>query len=558
MESSSGMAMARIGRSEDSEQSGDMGDNSLRCEHFDGGAEYDDTPRLRYIRRKFPEEYKELEVLRIEVVGRYVRRIKDEIVSSTRKYLSNVFIYRDAEQRSRMLSRLNQHAAGYPGKLLLWTDEGDHLHTVHDCPMSNGQCRCYFAKSEDFRGIVRSPMRKLKFISELDEIDWTNILVYFLLSKRESNSQIWIGGRLQRLPSSHENLRWRDLCSKSREILDRETEGIRHNYEEEQRHREDDQQSIRSDHGETTEEGSSTGIRRKRGISAETVPAKKSKFERISAQVHTLLNNFFVLPSNHIRELLVYDKEITNLFDPSNEKAYQASCDVFQRKFVNLKLHDLKEIYDNATPVFYANNVDPFVYYHNMDDSFNYCNDLLKFQYEDNEDEIRKFLFNVRDWFDLKGWEGNNKINALCVIGPPNSGKNYFWDMWASLAYNVGHIGRVNNKTNQFALQECFGRRFIIGNEVSMEAGAKEDFKKLCEGTAFNIRVKYQGDKIFTRAPVLLISNFELDICYDPHFRNVRLHTIRWNTCNMLKDSNKKPYPLCIFRLFEHYNVTIN
>ncbi|GIX83989.1 hypothetical protein CDAR_270231 [Caerostris darwini] len=54
--------------------------------------------------------------------------------------------------------------------------------------------------------------------------------------------------------------------------------------------------------------------------------------------------------------------------------------------------------------------------------------------------------------------------------------KNYFWDCSAALAQNVGHIGRVNNKTNQFALQDCANRRLIIGNEISMEEGAKEDF----------------------------------------------------------------------------------
>lgn len=83
--------------------------------------------------------------------------------------------------------------------------------------------------------------------------------------------------------------------------------------------------------------------------------------------------------------------------------------------------------------------------------------------------------------------------------------------------------------------------------------GLKKTLK--CKGTAFNIRVKYQGDKIFSKTPVLLISNFVLDICNDVHFKNVRLETIRWNTAKFLRDSNKKPYPLAIFNLFNMYNV---
>jgi hypothetical protein len=88
-----------------------------------------------------------------------------------------------------------------------------------------------------------------------------------------------------------------------------------------------------------------------------------------------------------------------------------------------------------------------------------------------------------------------------------------------------------------------------------MEEGAKEDFKKLCEGTSLNIRVKFQGDKIFTKAPVLLISNFTLDICNDPHFKDVRLKTLYWQQADFLKHSQLKPYPLCLFDIYKMYDV---
>jgi len=407
-------------------------------------------------------------------------------------------------------------------------------------------------------------MRRHKFINEFDTIDWTNVLLYFILQKRESNSQVWIGGRLQRSPNNDEIIRWRDLQAKTGEILGREDTGVRCDGEEEQSNCEDDRESVREEFRKTAEKRSYDAVvgAANAAISSGsgTVPIrpKKSKFQRVSETVHTLLNEYYCLPANHIRDILVYDNNVAQLFDPTTEKAYQASCDVFMRKFIKLKFHDLYELYENALPVFYANAVEPWEYYHDKETSVYYIIELLKFQFNDDEEEIRKFLTCTRDWFNIEGWDGNPKINALCVVGPPNSGKNYFWDMFCALAYNVGHIGRVNNKTNQFALQECYGRRLVVGNEVSMEDGAKEDFKKLCEGTAFNIRVKYQGDKIFTKAPVLLISNFDLDICFDAHFKNVRLYTMRWRTCELLKGSNKKPYPLCIFDVFKHYNVPIN
>lgn len=552
--------LGNSGRLQEGEQSSELGDNMAHCEHFIGGSETDDYAcRLRHISRKHPEAYKELEILRNQVVGRYVREIYRQSFGSTRKYLSDVIIFRDAEHRNKCLDRINSAACGYPGKILLWTDEGDHLHIVHDCPFSNGQCRCYFKRGEEFRRDVRAPIRRPRYISEMDELDWSNVFLYFILSKRESNSQVWIGGRLQRSPDRDEIIRWRDLQNKSREILDGEDTGVRHHGGQEERHSEDGGESLHSEPQETRKKRSRTEIAGASTSRGSAVPAgKQTKFQRISKTVHALLNEYFILPAINMRDVLVYDDCTTILFDPSNEKCYQAACDVFNKKFIGLKLKDLCEIYTNALPVFYANNKDPFTYYHSMEDSLKYITDLLNFQFDNNEEHIAEFLTNIRDWFDLKGWECNNKINAICIIGTHNAGKNYFFDMLAAIAYNVGHIGRVNNKTNQFALQECYGRRFIMGNELNMEDGAKEDFKKICEGTACNIRVKYQADKIFTRAPVCLISNKTPDICHDIHFKDVRLVTLRWRQCELLKDSNKKPYPLCLFRLFEIYNVAIN
>ncbi|AGZ03694.1 NS1 [Solenopsis invicta densovirus] len=529
------------------------GESVVRCEHFNGGSEFDNALRLRYIKRHLPEDYNKLEILRQGVVGRYVREITRQAFGNTRKYASDVYLTRDEEQRARMLRRLSEFSVSYPGKVLIWVDEGDHIHIVHDCPHSNGQCRCHFKRTEDFRRDLRTPMRRYRYITEMDELDWTNVILYFVMQKRESNSQVWIGGRLQRSPDSNESLRWEDLQRESRSILARENQGNGRDLQLEERYSEDSRGSIHS--------GTSSS-RQKRSYDEDDrgkreLPKKRSKFERISSAVHTLLNKYFVLPSNHIRDIMLGDSQYNFLFDPSNDKAYMASCEIFQKKFIPLKLKDLRDIFEGSTPVFYANNIDPNLYYHDRETSFKFVDDLLRFQYNDSEENIVELLTNVRDWFNLDGWNKNPKMNALCVIGPPNSGKNYFWDMFCSVAYNVGHIGRVNNKTNQFALQECYGRRLVVGNEVSMEDGAKEDFKKLCEGTAFNIRVKYQGDKIFTKAPVLLISNFELDICYDTHFKNVRLHTIRWVKCPLLKDSNKKPYPLCIFDLFNKYNIEL-
>lgn len=519
--------------------------SSERCLHFTGGSEFDESLGLRRIQKRCPESYKELATELQKVVGTYIGAINRQKFRPTKKYISQTVFYRSNEHRRRVCERLRNEAIDYPGTILIWVDEESHLHYVHDCPFSNGQCRCRLFKGDDFRKPIRNPLRRLKAIDELDEIDWTNVLLYFIMSKWPCESQVWIGGRLQGSPSDDQIIQWRGLFEKSREILARKGERIGRDIEAEQSIDEDDQYAIRQDYG-------STG--KKRSYSEDgRLGSKKSKYERVLETVQTLLSKYMVIPANHIRDILVH-QNYDFLFDPALQKQYDASCDLFMKKCNKYTLEEFEKLYENNLPVFYSNNIDPFEYYHTREESFKYVHDLLMYQYNGDVEEINRFLNNCVNWFNKQGWEGNIKCNGLCIIGPPNSGKNYFFDMFSAIAYNVGHIGRVNNKTNQFALQDAYGRRLVVGNEISMEDGAKEDFKKLLEGASFNIRVKYQGDKIFTKAPVLLISNFQLDICGDPHFKDVRLKTLRWREASLLKESTKRPYPLCIFDIIKYFS----
>lgn len=531
-----------------------LGRNSAQNYDVYGRHRNSTSLRLRYIKKRSEESYKQLEILLQEMVGDQVERLYQENWGASKKYISQVLPCRDQQHHDRILRKVREGAGEYFGKLFLWVDEGDHFHIVHDCPYSNGSCRCRVFKDEIFRGAFRAPLRGTRNIGNFDKIDWFNVLIYFLLSKWKSPKEIWINGELQRLTSDSEGLRWEQMQRESREILDREGEGGRYYVRQERATSEDNRQLDGQSNDEAEEEtGSQDGGYGKR--KKKQLGRKISRFERVSETVESLLDQTMVIPAVQVKELFLDE---TMLHDPTNFKHYESACSLYTAKFNKFNLQEFKEFYLGKEPIFYANDVNPFTYYHTRSESFNFVNDLLKFQFNDSEEAISEFLTNIVSWFNKFGWERNPKCNALAIIGPPNSGKNYFFDMISSLAYNIGHIGRVNNKTNQFALQECVNRRLVVGNEISMEDGAIEDFKKLCEGTAFNIRVKFQGDKIFTKCPVLLISNFMLDICTHPHFRNIRLHTMRWIQADLLKHSNKKPYPLCLFDLFEHYNVFLH
>lgn len=527
----------------------ELGSNIEVCEYANGGTEFNEPTRLRYIAKRHPTDYMELGNLAEKVVGRFIRALDRKSFGSTRRYVSEVIPCRSNEQHDRIIRRLREAALGYPGRFLIFVSEGDHIHIVHDCAFSNHQCRCYFAKSPDFRTTDRTSFRQRKFVVDMDWFDWLNVFLYFVVSKWIFQPEVWINGRKQGSTTPDEVVLWREIQAKSREILARE----------------DSRDGLHSGRefpgNEDSEEFIPTHLReasKKRGLDApQGKRRRQSKFARVEEKVSTLLASMLIVPAEYLKEKVTNREDKLFLNDPCNKQCYEAACEIFRLQFNSFKLIDFYNYYLNKMPVFYANNIDPFTYYHNVKESVHFLNKLLQFQFEGATEDIEIFLTNIRDWFNLKGWDGNPKINALLTVGPPNSGKNYFWDTLAAIAYNVGNIGRVNNKTNRFSLQECVQRRFIVGNEISFESGAKEDMKKLLEGAALNINVKHQADKIYSKTPVCLISNNNMDIAHDPHFVDVRLKVFRWKTCEELKCSDLKPYPIALFEIFKLYNVSL-
>ncbi|GFQ85307.1 initiator protein NS1 [Trichonephila clavata] len=302
------------------------------------------------------------------------------------------------------------------------------------------------------------------------------------MSKRGGEKKVWIAGRVRRLPGGPESVRWEALRARAENFLERERERIQRDSEPEEPSDVNGKQAV---------------SKRLRGP-AET----RGRFAELCELTQFLLGKYLCIPLTDIRKIILPNNSDHNLklHDPVNERHYLAACKLFSQSINSFSLLELKNMLDKTQPVFYANCAsNPFKYYHDRKTSFNFLLDLLKFQLNDDEDKIRDLLYNIKNWFNKKGWmefkdneyKLNSKINTIAVIGPPNAGKNYFWDCLAAIALNVGHIGRVNNKTNQFALQEVIDKRLIIGNEINMEDGAKDDFKKLCEGKALNIRVKH-------------------------------------------------------------------
>lgn len=526
-----------------------------QCDHYFGGAGYDDSLRLRTLKTKYPEDYTELGDILEGLVGNQIAALGRQKFGPTRRYLSNVVLIRDSRHHGEVVRILRNEVVNHPGKFFIWTDEGDHIHVVHDCAYPGGQCRCKIFQHDVIRGSLQKPLRRIKYASDLDKTDWENVLIYFGLSKWPSEHQIWIGGRLQRSASYDQVVRWKYLQTRSREILEGKAEGIGRDDPWGQRDGEDDRQSVSSYDG-------SVGTKRRREnqegeLGSKRYKGQQSKFDRIKISVHALLSKYHCLPSTHIRYILCDEDKYDYMYDPRNEKDFAQGCELFEHIHNKYSLAKFREVYSDHEPLFYSSTKDPFQYYHTREESLHYIKSLIQWQFNDDEEKIREFLTNLREWFNKFGWDGNPKMNTLMVEGPFSCGKNYFFDMLVAIAYNIGHVGQVCNKTNNFSLQSCVNRRLCVANEWSVEESAIEDMKKFCEGLALNIRVKHKADAIYTRCPVLVLTNNHIDFLHRAEFLGVRVHKMIWKQAPLLKDSLKKPYPLCLFDLFDYYNVSL-
>lgn len=478
--------------------------------------------------------------------GRFVSRLLDRAMElpfkTTYRFLSDVVVFDTKGQADRLFEWLYLAGKKYPNQFYLFAFHTDHVHIFHDCAFSNKSCRCHWRQAPCIQNGIRRRLRRgIPYARTFGRSAFKNVFDYFLVREGFQKKNLFLGGREQRFsyPSVY-------LSSSGNETNNRlvETQSIR----------------VRCDL--CSEFGNRENDKSSFSHSIEGIKEKRSPFRAYSEKISFLLKKYYCVPPENIRRIIPRtstDFDI-NFFNPQKEQQYDNSIELFKQELNHLKLRDFYNILCKTIPVFYSPTIDPFEYYHTLEDSYKYLMELLHFQFNHDEQRITLFLNNIVRWFNREGWmtengELNPKINTIVCLGPVNCGKNYFWDPIVSIAGNVGHIGRVNNKTNHFALQDAVHRRIAIGNEVNMEEGAKEDFKKICEGKACNISVKHKKDGIMLRTPVILISNSELFCATDPHFVDIRCTVLRWRSFPLLKESKLQAYPMAVFKLFEFFNV---
>jgi len=102
--------------------------------------------------------------------------------------------------------------------------------------------------------------------------------------------------------------------------------------------------------------------------------------------------------------------------------------------------------------------------YYTVEKSINIANDLLLYQFQNDNNQIKQFLTLIYNVVDKK----IPKLNSICIYSPPSAGKHFFFDAVASYLINYGMFGTAN-KNNNFTWADGAGKRIVIWNEPNYE-----------------------------------------------------------------------------------------
>lgn len=285
--------------------------------------------------------------------------------------------------------------------------------------------------------------------------------------------------------------------------------------------------------------------------------ASQSKWEIIQEKVERIINRTAICPLEGIASEpdFLHDSMLN---DPLNSQRVYAAIDLWSQKINNFTLRQFHDWYYSVaapTNLIFSRSKN---YFPLFDDSVKAVDDLLKFQFGDDDGEISQFLTELVNVIDRQpireGQEDVNlKANTFLIHAPPSAGKNFFMDMVLTLLLNNGQFGTAN-RHNQFAFQDAVSKRIILWNEPNYESALTDYLKTLFEGGDTKVRVKNKPDIHIKRTPIIVLTNNVVPFMSDKAFKD-RIVQYKWVTAPMLKEHMYKPHPLAFFSLLNKYKI---
>lgn len=193
-----------------------------------------------------------------------------------------------------------------------------------------------------------------------------------------------------------------------------------------------------------------------------------------------------------------------------------------------------------ATPIYGAGcleNVENT--YWNLNQSLYMLLDLLHFQFDADLDRVKNFLtLNYNVYSRVTG-----KHNCLCIIGPANSGKNFWIDGVCDFSLNPGKMENPNRSNAQFAWSQCHHRRTLKWDECQFDHYFDPQVLNLLQGKPFMANMKYKNPEAVVHTPLFVLSNI-YPFSNEIRFRD-RIYLVKFNRCERLAQYQlKQPLPL--------------
>lgn len=466
-------------------------------------------------------------------------QFRDDYRSSTRKYIADVFLARSDEFNCQAIGYLAQRVAERSAGFFGYSVDGDHVHIIHDCSYSGRSCRCRFREVLSCLGHVKRNERFVRNCSDIQQADWTRILIYYFLAKRGlkelSNQGLPIRLRLD-AESIHDR---ESICEWAKEF--RQEQALR--------------AVSNADPGQNRNKRSigTSDVSSEEGLygtepTGEGFHGKKSKREPIwnviREQVYRLLEQFHPAPLQTIRSVEAY-KQSSILTNPKHDAYVNKALQLYSDRLIDLSVRDFYELLMQCPePIFYKG-----VNYGNIEESSNIIDQLIRYQFDDDEGKIQEFLQIFVDILDRK----IPKMNCIVLQSPPSAGKNFFIDMVCAILVNYGQLGMAN-RHNLFAFQEAPNKRLIIWNEPNYEPAMTDTIKMMMAGDPYTVRVKHSADTAVAKTPVIVMTNNTVPFMRDAAF-NDRIRVFNWKAAYFLKEINYKPHPVSFFNLLNKYNI---
>ena len=505
---------------------------------------------LADLSKQHPEDYKEVVGIITEYTGELISDIVGKDWAGSGSYIQDIITFNNIGERAVLHDYLRREASTFPRGFFAFSTDVDHIHILHSCAFASRMCKCKWRASIPFRLQLKRGYPGRKPMGELKRLDWLYIIIYFFLRK-DGDKEVWIDRKAFELQDNLDGIRLGECWARLRPILERHYPEAGHAVLQRPGCIED------VENGGGTTETSSSGASRKRGAS-NSGARKKGIWEIVQAKVEQLINNTAITPLSAIcktKEFLT-DHILTN---PKNQCYVTAAIDILALKYNNLSLREFEDMYNSAdcpTTLKFGVSMN---YFPDHEDSFKIVDDLLRFQFDDNDVAINDFLQKLVDVVDKQpvrasGRLINNKNNALVVMSEKSSGKTFFFDMLFDLLVSKGKLTTIN-KNCKFGFQDAYSKRILEWNEPNYSDDKTDYIKEFFEGKDTLVERKGIVSAYCLRTPIIVTCNPPgPPFMFDEVF-NERIVRFEWKPAPFLAPIQYKPYPLTLYRILKKYNV---